>query len=176
MGKVVEKVKLTSLFEPEKSVEVDAIIDTGATMLVLPQDVIKELGLRKIGERRVRYANNQIQIKSVYRGVILELKGRDGIFDVLGEVEGSEPLVGQIVLEALDLIVDPITKTVIPNPRSPDMPMTEILMATAYNSAVRYCSPKPLQSSHTRKTLSASLKRMMRNIKANHGGGKVWKK
>ena len=86
--------------------------------------------MRKIGERRLRYANNQIQIKSVYRGVILELKGRDGIFDVLGEVEGSEPLVGQIVLEALDLIVDPITKTVIPNPRSPDMPMTEILMAT----------------------------------------------
>jgi len=155
MGKVVEKVKLTSLFEPEKSVEVDAIIDTGATMLVLPQDVIEKLGLRKIGERRVRYANNQIQIKSVYRGVILELKGRDGIFDVLGEVEGSEPLVGQIVLEALDLIVDPITKTVIPNPRSPDMPMTEILMATAYNSAVRYCSPKPLRASHTRRTLSA---------------------
>ena len=153
MGKVVEKVKLTSLFEPEKSVEVDAIIDTGATMLVLPQDVIEELGLRKIGERRVRYANNQIQIKSVYRGVILELKERDGIFDVLGEVEGSEPLVGQIVLEALDLIVDPITKTVIPNPRSPDMPMTEILMATAYNSAVRYCSPKPLRASHTRRTL-----------------------
>jgi len=154
MGKVVEKVKLTSLFEPEKSVEVDAIIDTGATMVVLPQDVIEELGLRKIGERRVRYANNQIQIKSVYRGVILQLKGRDGIFDVLGEVEGSEPLVGQIVLEALDLIVDPITKTVIPNPRSPDMPMTEILMATAYNSAVRYCSPKSLWASHTRRTLS----------------------
>ena len=144
MGKVVEKVKLTNLFEPKKSVEVDAVIDTGATMLVLPQDVIEELGLRKIGERRVRYANNQIQIKSVYRGIILELKGRNGIFDVLGEVEGSEPLVGQIVLESLDLIVDPITKTVIPNPRSPDMPMTEILMTTAYNSgyAVRSRPPK----------------------------------
>ena len=134
MGKVIEKVKLTSLFDSTKTKEVEAVIDTGATMLVLPRDVIEELGLRKIGERRVRYANNQIQIKSVYRGVILELKGRDGIFDVLGEVEGSEPLVGQIVLEALDLIVDPITKTVIPNPRSPDMPMTEILVATAYNS------------------------------------------
>ena len=153
MGKVIEKVRLTSLFDSTKIKEVEAVIDTGATMLVLPRDVIEELGLRKIGERRVRYANNQIQIKSVYRGVILELKGRDGIFDVLGEVEGSEPLVGQIVLEALDLIVDPITKTVIPNPRSPDMPMTEILMATAYNSAVRYCSPKPLRASHTRRTL-----------------------
>jgi predicted aspartyl protease len=96
-------------------------------MVVLPRNVIEEIGLRKIGERRARYANNQIQIKSVYRGVILELKGRDGIFDVLCEIEGSEPLVRQIVLEALDLIIDPITKTVIPNPKSPDMPMTEIL-------------------------------------------------
>ena len=28
MGKVIEKVKLTSLFEPKKSVEVEAVIDT----------------------------------------------------------------------------------------------------------------------------------------------------
>ena len=162
MGKVIEKIKLTNLFEPKKSVEVDAVIDTGATMLVLLQDVIEELGLRKIGERRVRYANNQIQIKSIYRGVILELKGRDGIFDVLGEVEGSEPLVGQIVLEALDLIVDPITKTVIPNPRSPDMPMTEILMATAYNSgntaALRYAQIQQSRTSHVRKPLGEILR------------------
>ena len=146
MGKVVEKIKIINVFEPEKVVELEAVIDTGATMLVLPQNVANELGLKKIGERRVKYANNQIQLKPVYRGVILELKGRDGIFDVLGEAEGSEPLVGQIVLEALDLIVDPITKTVIPNPRSPDMPMVEILFATSPNSgcAVRYCSPKPL--------------------------------
>jgi len=127
MGKIIEKIKLTSLFDPTKTVEIEAVIDTGATMLVLPQNVINELGLKKIGERKVKYANNQIQLKSVYRGVILELKERDGIFDVLAEVEGSEPLVGQIVLEALDLIVDPIKKAVIPNPRSPDMPMVEIL-------------------------------------------------
>jgi clan AA aspartic protease len=157
MGKVIEKVKLTSLFDPTKKKEVEAVIDTGATMLVLPQDVVDELGLRRIGERKVRYANNQVQLKPVYRGVILELKGRDGIFDVLAEVEGSEPLVGQIVLEALDLIVDPITKTVIPNPRSPDMPMTEILMATAYNSkhTARLCFPKSLH----RSGLHASVKR-----------------
>ena len=49
-------------------VEVEVVIDTGATMLVLPQDVVNELGLRRIGERRVRYANNQIQLKSVYNG------------------------------------------------------------------------------------------------------------
>ena len=130
MGKIIEKIKLISLSDPAKSIEAEAVADTGATMLVLPQNIIDALGLRRIGERRVKYANNQIQLKAVYRGVVLELKGRDGIFDVLGEVEGSEPLIGQIVLEALDLVVDPVTRTVIPNPRSPDMPMVEILLAT----------------------------------------------
>jgi len=135
MGKVIEKVKFTSLFDSTKTKEVEAVIDTGATMLVLPRNIVEELDLKKIGERRVRYANNQIQIKPVYRGVILELKGRNGIFDVLGEIEGSEPLVGQIVLEALDLIVDPVTRTVIPNPKSPDMPMAEILLIEALESS-----------------------------------------
>lgn len=39
MGKVIEKVKITNLLEPTKSVEVEAVIDTVATMVVLPQNI-----------------------------------------------------------------------------------------------------------------------------------------
>lgn len=127
MGKVIEKVKLTSLFDPAKSIEVDAVIDTGATMLVLPQDLVEALNLRKIRDARVRYANKKTELKAVYGVVTLELKGRLGNFDVLAEAKGSEPLVGQIVLEELDLVVDASTRTLIPNPRSPEIPMVEIL-------------------------------------------------
>ncbi|MBI3988439.1 MAG: hypothetical protein HY347_02350 [candidate division NC10 bacterium] len=127
MGKVIEKVKLTSLFDPAKSVEVDAVIDTGATMLVLPQNLIDELSLIKIREATVKYANNQRQQKSVYAGLLVEIKGRVGSFDALAEEEGTEPLIGQIVLEELDLVVDTSTRMLIPNPRSPEMPMVEIL-------------------------------------------------
>ena len=127
MGKVMEKLKLRSLFDPTKSLEVDAVIDTGATMLVLPQNLVDELGLKKIREATVKYANNQTQKKSVYAGLVVELKGRIGSFEAVAEIIGSEPLVGQIVLEALDLVVDPRTRTLIPNPRSPEMPMVEIL-------------------------------------------------
>lgn len=127
MGKVIEKVKLISLFEPAKSVEVEAVIDTGATMLVLPQNIIEKLNLRKMREARVRYANNKTEVKTIYGVVTLEIKGRAGECNVLAEVEGSQPLVGQIVLEQLDLVVDPGTRTVIPNPRSPEMPTVEIL-------------------------------------------------
>lgn len=41
-----------------KSLEVEAVIDTGATMVVLPQNIVNELGLKKIRETKVRYANN----------------------------------------------------------------------------------------------------------------------
>jgi predicted aspartyl protease len=127
MGKVIEKLKLTSLFDASKSAEVDAVIDTGATMLVLPLSVVQELGLRKIGEVTVKYADNHKKKKSVYAGLLLELKGRVGSFDVLAEENGTQPLVGQMVLRQLDLIVDPREEQLMPNPMSPDMPMVEIL-------------------------------------------------
>jgi len=136
MGKVVERVKLTSLFEPEKSVEVDAIIDTGATMVVLPRDIVEELGLRKMREVKVRYANNKVETKPIYGVVNIELKGRSANLDVLVEEKGSQPLIGQVLLELLDLIVEPKTRNLIPNPASPEMPMMEILMTTVYNRRI----------------------------------------
>ncbi|MEW6203418.1 MAG: aspartyl protease family protein [bacterium] len=127
MGKVIEKVKLSNIFDGKKSIKVDAVIDTGATLMTLPQNLVYELGLKKIREATVRYANNKREKKYVYGAIALEIKGRKGIFEVLAEAEGSQPLVGQVVLEALDFIVDPKTKTLMPNPLSPDMPMVELL-------------------------------------------------
>jgi clan AA aspartic protease len=127
MGKIIEKVKITNLLEPTRSVEIEAVIDTGATMVVLPQNIVDELMLRKIREVKVRYADNSTKLKSVYGVVTIEIKGRTGNFDVVAEAEGSQPLIGQVVLEILDLVVDPRTRRLIPNPMSPEMPIVEIL-------------------------------------------------
>ena len=78
MGKVIERVKITNVFEPGKSIEIDALIDTGATMVVLPQDIVRELGLRKVREVKVRYANNKVEMKPLYRAVVIEILGREG--------------------------------------------------------------------------------------------------
>jgi len=133
MGKVVEKVKVTNFKVPSKSIEIEAVIDTGATMSVLPMDLIQKLGLEKIDEVNVSYADNSVKRKEVYGWVILEIAGRKAVFDVLVENEGAQPLIGQIVLERLDLVIEPSTRKVMPNPRSPEMPMIEIL-ATSHNS------------------------------------------
>ncbi|MCW3131726.1 MAG: aspartyl protease family protein [Candidatus Methanospirare jalkutatii] len=134
MGKVVERVKVTNFKEPSKSIEIEAIIDTGATMSVLPMDLIQKLGLEKIDEVNVRYADNSVRRKEVYGWIILEIAGRKAVFDVLAESEGAQPLIGQIVLERLDLVIEPSTRKVIPNPRSPETPMIEIFMVTSPNS------------------------------------------
>lgn len=117
-------VKITNLLDPLKSVEVEAVIDTGATMVVLPQNIVQELDLRKVRETKVRYADNRTESKSIYGVITLEIKGRTGNFDVLAEVEGSQPLIGQVVLEILDLVVDPRTRRLIPNPSVPQYSST----------------------------------------------------
>lgn len=56
MGKVIGSVRLTSLFDPTE-MEIEVVIDTGATMpVLLPQDVVK-LGARRIRKflRRCEY-------------------------------------------------------------------------------------------------------------------------
>ena len=114
MGKVVEKIKVTNFKDPSKSVEREAVIDTDATMSVLPMDLIQKLGLEKIDEVNVRYADNSVKRKEVYGWIILEIAGRKAVFDVLAENEGAQPLIGQIALERLDLIIEPSTRRVIP--------------------------------------------------------------
>lgn len=127
MGKVIERVKITNLFNSTKTIEVDAVIDTNATMLVLPKNLVKNLGLKKVRDVKVKYANNKTESKSIYGVATIEIKGRIGNFDVLAEEEGSQPLVGQVVLEIFDLVIDPRSRKIIPNPNSPEMPMVEIL-------------------------------------------------
>jgi len=131
MGKVIERIKLTNVFDPSKTEAVSAVIDAGTIRpwggLVLPQDLVERLGLRKVRDARVRYANRDVEVKAIYGVVALDIRGRVGNFDVLAEVAGSQPLVGQIVLEELDLMIHPATRQLTPNPDSPEMPMVEIL-------------------------------------------------
>jgi len=127
MGKVIEKLKLTNAFEPSRTIEVNAVVDTGATMLVIPLSIARKLKLRKMREVQARYADGHVCSKPVYGVVTAEVMGRAGEFDVLVEENGHQPLIGQILLEQLDLIVNPKKWTLIPNPQSPDMPMVEVL-------------------------------------------------
>ena len=135
MGKVIIKIKLTNLFDlgaqhrklspaEPRSVEVEALVDTGATRLYLKPSVIRALGLEKVDEV-ISQTTNGPKKRSVYEPVRLEVQHRYGNFDVVDIGENVPNLVGQIPLEYLDFVVDPQGRKLIPNPEHGDKQMSE---------------------------------------------------
>ena len=136
MGAVRVKAKLTNavdealvqrgLLTPEqvRTCEADALVDTGAVRTVLPEEVATRLGLSSCGQEFVQYADGRTEAVSVTGPVAVELEGRKTLDDAL--VLGDEVLIGQTVLEKLDLLVDCQRQRLIPNPKHPDQAVTRV--------------------------------------------------
>lgn len=92
----------------------DALVDTGATRLSLPQPIIEHLGLTPFGTIKARTAAGVVDrlIYSTVRFTILE---REGSLPVTDLPAGTPVLVGHLVLTQLDLCID-IRKRLIYNP------------------------------------------------------------
>lgn len=106
--------------EALKKVTLEGLVDTGATRLALPISVIREIGLRKLGQVEVKIAGNQKVLRDLYQAAKVEIMGRQTTQDVIAEPDGAEPLIGYLVLEATDLHVDMTNHRLITNPESPD--------------------------------------------------------
>lgn len=128
MGKVLLAAtieNLEDLFNAEKGIlprdevrriEVsDALVDTGATTLLLPKRMIAALELRPIRTREVCKRGGTVPLP-MYRAVRLTIQGRDCTLDV-GEVSDDFPvIVGHIPLDLLDWVVDLKGQRLIGNP------------------------------------------------------------
>lgn len=102
-----------------RSIETEALVDTGATLLCLPSSQIAALGLSLLGHRQVSTANGVVE-RRVYQGARLTILGRTCTIDALELPEGIPALVGYFPLENLDLQVDPKGQELIPNPAHGD--------------------------------------------------------
>jgi clan AA aspartic protease len=104
----------------------DALVDTGAAMLSLPKKIIEELGLTRYQVRHVRTSSGKMDC-GMYDAVRLTIQGRDCTVDVAEVPDDCPVLIGQIPLEALDFVVDPVNRKLIGNPEHGDEHMIEIL-------------------------------------------------
>ncbi len=139
MGEVRVKARLTNavdeelvrrgLLKPEqvRTYDADALVDTGAVRTVLPPDVVARLGLATRGQQVAEYADGRKEAVNVTGPVIVELEGRNTLEDAL--VLGDEVLIGQTVLEKLDLFVDCQRRRLVPNPAHPDQAVTKVKRA-----------------------------------------------
>jgi predicted aspartyl protease len=100
------------------------VVDSGAAKLVLPQGVVKQLGL-PVGEKiRVRYADGRRAQRREAEGAYVEILGRHDTFSAIIEPKRETALIGAMVLEGLDLLVDCQRQRLVP--RDPSGPVYEI--------------------------------------------------
>ncbi len=102
---------------------VRGVVDTGATRLVLPVSVVRELGVPVTGKVGVRYADGRIADRDRVDGIFLTCLGRSSVFNAVIEPDRDSALIGAIVLEDLDLLVDCITQQL--TPRDPERIISE---------------------------------------------------
>ena len=113
MGRIVANVSVKNLFEQDKIINFDALVDTGAAYMVLPQVWKERLGnLNLIRQIDCEMATQEIVKGEVCGPVEIKIEGFDPIY---GEVlfldmkpaDGIyEPLIGYIVLEQAQAAVD----------------------------------------------------------------------
>ena len=100
------------------------VVDSGASRLVIPASVAQQLGLELSGEASVRYADGHTAERSIARRVHLSYGGRDSIFNAIVEPARESVLIGAIVLEDLDFLVDSTRQRLVP--RDPKQIISEI--------------------------------------------------
>ena len=104
-----------------RSLEIEALVDTGAVESVIPSAILTRLGLAARSRRVVSLADGSEIEVGVSEPIGFELEGRDTIEEAF--ICGDTVLVGQTVLEKTDLLVDCRNQRVIPNPAHPDGPV-----------------------------------------------------
>ena len=109
-----------------RSFHVRVLADTGAAMLVLPQDQVEALGLPEVRKAVVRYADERKEERPVAGPLIVRVDGRAATVDCIVGPPNSEPLLGHIVMEIMDLIVDPLQQKLTPRPESPFLPELKV--------------------------------------------------
>jgi len=119
-----------SLLSPDqvRTIEMEGLVDTGATTLVIPTEVAEKLGLPEVGRRLVRLADGSVRDFPQVGELYIEILGRGMPCDAIA-MPTKTLLIGQIPLEGLDLVVDPKSRDIAVNPESPDVPMFDALSA-----------------------------------------------
>lgn len=106
---LVDQILATRQFIPAEHVRSltldNVLVDTGATRLCLPEEIISQLGLTLQGEVEVKTAVGIRKVR-IFKGLNLSIEGRKGTFNCVELPAGTDPSLGLIPLEDLGLEPD----------------------------------------------------------------------
>jgi len=106
MGHVYTTIKISNM-ERTRATDVQALVDTGATLTVIPERLAQELELSELTMEKVKTGAGRVDLKRSAARISIE--GKESVQDVLISDFIDRVLLGAVTLEALALSVDPLT-------------------------------------------------------------------
>jgi hypothetical protein len=111
-----------------RTLEMDGLVNTSMTLLVIPEEISSFLGLPVFGQRPIRLADGRVRNFPTVGELCIEILGRTMNCDAV-VMPVSTVLIGHVVLTALDLVVNTESGDVGGNPDHPDGPVLDALSA-----------------------------------------------
>ena len=104
--------------------ETEALIDTGAVRSAIPAAVAERLGLFRLRKTDAKYADGRVEEVDMTEAVTVEIVGRETEMNPM--TLGEQILLGVIVLEGLDLMVDCNRNRLVPYQGAWDQPVFRV--------------------------------------------------
>src|SRR6266516_569953 len=105
MGEIRVQVKLSNFADPSRRATAEMLVDTGATRVSLPGGLVRRLGLKKVAEAHVEYADGRKARVPVVAPLKIAIDGRVAVSDAVRAPARTEPL---------HLVPDPTTRRLKP--------------------------------------------------------------
>ncbi len=112
MGVFNWPVRLDSM-DGERSLEIEAMVDTGASYTIVPATLLRELGVTPFNKITVVLADGR-QVEMDIGRAWATINGASEVTLVVFGEDGARALLGAYTLEGLRLAVDPHNHTLIP--------------------------------------------------------------
>ena len=104
--------------------ETEALIDTGAVRSTIPAAVAERLGLFRLRKTEAKYADGRVEEVDMTEAVTVEILGRETEMNPM--ILGEQILLGVMVLEGLDMMVDCNRNRLVPYQGTWDQPVFRI--------------------------------------------------
>jgi clan AA aspartic protease len=122
MGHVYADLKLTNYLN-QQAIMIPSLVDTGATYMCITEAQAKQLGfdLDEADRRLITMADGRQASVPVVAPIKIEFENRRHTTEAM--VLGDEALMGVLILEAMDIMVDPLRQKLVVNPEHPNYPV-----------------------------------------------------
>ena len=125
MGTVYAKIELSNLLRGDLTpVNIDALVNSGAINLCIPEIVQRELGLEIVRKRVVQMADGSLVECGVVEPVSVRFENRRTTTTAL--VIDDEVLLGAIPMQDMDVLIDPRNERLIVPPERPNFALSKV--------------------------------------------------